>query len=82
MTIADGEEVSGMTRFESQLLRLLSSEPGRIFTYEEIMDAAHGAGYSGEDSAIHSAVYRLKTKLGSAGALLASERGVGYRLVR
>ena len=47
-----------------------------------IMDAAHGAGYSGEDSAIHSAVYRLKTKLGSAGALLVSERRVGYRLVR
>ena len=82
MTIAEGKEVYGMTRFESQLLRLLSSEPGRIFTYGEIMGAAHGPGYSGEDSAVHSAVYRLKSKLGSSGALLASERGVGYRLVR
>ena len=81
MTIADGDEVSGMTRFESQLLRLLSSETGRTFTYEEIMDAAHGSGYSGEDSAVHSAVYRLKAKLGNSGALLVSERGVGYRLV-
>ena len=82
MTIADGDAVSGMTRFESQLLRLLSSEPGRIFTYDEIMDAAHGSGYSGEDSAIHSAVYRLKAKLGASGALLVSERRIGYRLVR
>jgi DNA-binding response OmpR family regulator len=71
-----------LTRLEAQLLRLLSSERGRVFTYDEILSAVHGEGYVGEDSAVHTAVSRLKGKLGRAGALIATERGSGYRLVQ
>ncbi len=75
----DGEHP--LTKVEVSMLRLLSSERGRVFTYDEIMSAMHYPGYVGEDGAVHVAVHRLKQKLGPSGALITPERGVGYRLV-
>ncbi len=76
----DGEDIQ-LTRHDAIILGLLASRRGSVFTFSEIAAALHGAGCTAEDSAAHSAVYRLKAKLGPAGSLIESERGVGYRLL-
>ncbi len=81
--VFEGGGVSGeITRSESIMLRLLASERGRAFTHEELLAAERGEGYSGDERAVHSAVRRLKAKLGPAGELIASVYGVGYKLIR
>jgi len=76
----DGADIQ-LTRHDAIILGLLASRRGSVFTFSEIASALHGAGCAAEDSAAHSAVYRLKVKLGPAGSLIESERGVGYRLL-
>jgi len=75
---ANGE----LTRSEALILRLLASERGRAFTHEELLSAERGDGYSGDERAVHSAVRRLKAKLGPAGELVASVYGIGYKLIK
>jgi len=79
---ASGPDVDvRLTRIEVGILRLLASGRGRLFSYDDIRSSLHGDGYVADDMAIHSAMYRLKRKLGTAGSLIAAERGFGYRLI-
>ncbi len=78
----EGAASGELTRSEALILRLLASERGRAFSHEELLAAERGDGYSGDERAVHSAVRRLKAKLGPAGELIASVYGVGYRLIR
>ena len=81
-TSAEGPDVKAkLTRIEVGILRLLASGRGRLFSFDDIRTALYGEGYTADDMAIHSAMYRLKHKLGGAGSLIASERGFGYRLI-
>ena len=76
----DGVEFD-LTKSEVLLLRFLAQEPGKYFSFDEIFAALRGEDYIGDDSAIRSAIYRLKRKLGSMGDALSSARGLGYALV-
>lgn len=78
----EGAASGELTRSEALMLRLLASERGRAFTHEELLAAQRGEGYSGDERAVHSAVRRLKAKLGPAGGLVASVYGVGYKLIK
>ena len=81
--VARGDGVSAeLTKSEALFLRLLASEPGRYFSFDEIFAALRGEGYVGDDNAVRCLVKRLKARLGRAGALIANARGVGYKLVR
>ncbi len=80
---ASGDGVSAeLTKSEALFLRLLASERGRCFSFDEIFAALRGEGYVGDDNAVRCTAKRLKAKLGRAGELIANARGVGYRLVR
>ena len=80
---AYGEGVSEeLTKSESLFLRLLASERGKCFSFDEIFAALRGEGYIGDDNAVRCIAKRLKTKLGHAGELIANARGVGYKLVK
>ena len=80
---AYGEGVSEeLTKSESLFLRLLASERGKCFSFDEIFAALRGEGYVGDDNAVRCIAKRLKTKLGRAGELIANARGVGYKLVK
>lgn len=79
---ADGGEApqARLSRSEADMLRLLASEPGRVFSADEIFAAMHGDGYVGEPSAVRMLACRLREKLGPAGGAIVSARGAGYRL--
>ncbi len=80
---ASGDGVSSeLTKSEAFFLRLLASERGRCFSFDEIFSALRGEGYIGDDNAVRCIAKRLKAKLGRAGELISNTRGVGYRLVR
>ena len=67
-----------LTKQESILLDLLSSDRGRFFSYGEMFDAL---GYMGEEVSIRTCLSRLKKKLGRAGNLVVNERRIGYALL-
>ena len=80
---ASGDGVSAeLTKSEALFLRLLASERGRCFSFDEIFAALRGEGYIGDDNAVRCIAKRLKAKLGRAGELIANARGVGYKLVK
>ncbi len=81
-TFDGGGERGVLTRGESIILRLLASERGKVFSYGELLAAERGEGYCGDERAVHSAMKRLKSKLGKAGELIANVYGTGYKLIR
>jgi len=69
---------------EYQLLTTLASEPGRVFTKEELLETVWGFRSQGRTRTLDSHASRLRQKLRvhSASGWLANEWGVGYRLCR
>ncbi|HEY6596537.1 MAG TPA: response regulator transcription factor [Asanoa sp.] len=67
-----------LTSTEFDLLAHLVSRPGRVFTREELLSAVWGyAAHSGTRTVdVHIA--QVRAKLGPAGALVRTHRGVGY----
>ena len=82
MTAAGDGISEELTKSEALFLRLLASERGRCFSFDEIFAALRGEGYIGDDNAVRCIAKRLKAKLGRAGELIANARGVGYKLVK
>ena len=74
-----GERVE-LTRKEFELLQLLLSHPNTVFTREQLMEQVWGTDYCGESRTVDMHVRTLRQKLGSAAGLIATVRGVGYRL--
>ncbi|MDR2796240.1 MAG: response regulator transcription factor [Spirochaetaceae bacterium] len=65
---------------EFSLLNTFLSQPGRVFSRNQIIDAVHGADYPVTDRSVDVQVMSLRKKLGGAGDLIETIRGVGYRL--
>ncbi len=76
---ADGARVE-LTRKEFELLQLLLTHPNTVFTREQLMERVWGTDFCGESRTVDMHVRTLRQKLGAAGALIATVRGVGYRL--
>jgi len=70
-----------LTRTEADILKLLSSDPDRYFTFDEIIEALRGTGFACEDGMLYSHVYNLRRKLGPAADAVVCRRRFGYRLV-
>jgi len=77
-------EVSGgavqLTLTEFRILHRLLRQPGRVFSRSQIVEAIHGGSYHVTERAVDVAVFGLRKKLGAAGGLVETVRGVGYRL--
>lgn len=69
-----------LTRTESDLLHLLISNPGRVFSRAYLLDTLWGEHYVTGDRAVDNTILRLRKKLGAAGAAIETVWGVGYRL--
>jgi len=74
----DGVPVQ-LTLTEYKLLRFLARHPGRVFTRTQILDNIHDEHVIVVDRAIDVHVAALRRKLGAAGNLIETIRGVGYR---
>jgi len=80
--ITDGKGLDErLTGTEADLLRLLASGHGHIFSINEILETLRGEGCCVEETTIRSQICRLKAKLGVAGDLLTNERALGYSLL-
>ncbi len=78
VTIAGREAV--LTRKEFDLLEVLMRNKGLVLTREKLLDAVWGIDFPGDTRTVDVHVGTLRQKLGSAGALVQTVRGVGYRM--
>ena len=80
-----GTDLLPLTRTEFDLLVTLLTQPGRVWTREQIGEQLFGQSFDALDRTIDSHVKNLRSKLGSrpdGGAYLETVRGVGYRVPR
>ena len=71
-----------LTAKEFDLLFLLASNPGRVFSRTYLLDALWGDSYSGFERTVDTHIQRLRRKLGSAGNVderIVTLWGVGYK---
>ena len=68
-----------LTATEFKLLHFLARRPGWVFTRQQIVDGVKGEDYPVTDRAVDVQIVGLRKKLGSAGDLIETVRGVGYR---
>ncbi len=76
-----GDDLVELTKTEFDFLYLMASEPGIVFTRNEIVDACKGVGHPVTMRSVDVQVVALRRKLGPAGKRLQTIRGVGYRWV-
>jgi two-component system phosphate regulon response regulator PhoB len=70
-----------LTPLEFRLLTILLERPGRIQTREALLSDVWGIQAEIETRTVDTHIKRLRHKLGSAGDLIETIRGVGYRLI-
>lgn len=68
-----------LTFTEFEVLRVLASRPGWVFSRYQIVDAVRGKDYAVTDRSVDVQVVGIRRKLGPDAALLETVRGVGYR---
>jgi two-component system phosphate regulon response regulator PhoB len=68
-----------LTAKEFQLLVALMGRPGRVMTRERLLDEVWGSDITVTSRTIDTHLKRLREKLGEAGVLIETVRGVGYR---
>jgi len=74
----EDEEIP-LTAKEFLLLTSLMRRPGRVLTRERLLEEVWGEGIAVTHRTVDTHMKRLREKLGGAGALIDTVRGVGYR---
>ncbi|NLY09516.1 MAG: response regulator transcription factor [Tissierellia bacterium] len=69
-----------LTLKEFELLQTLMKSPKIVFTRSRLLDEIWNYDYSGETRTVDMHIKTLRQKLGDAGELIETVRGVGYRL--
>jgi two-component system phosphate regulon response regulator PhoB len=73
-----GTRVS-LTATEFKILQFLASRPGRVFSRDEIIDAASGNDAAVFDRTVDVHITALRRKLGSGAEHIETVRGFGYK---
>ena len=68
-----------LSRKEFELLHLLASHPGKVFTREEIFDRVWNKNTDQKDRTIDVHILRLRKKIGEN--RITTQKGIGYRLM-
>ena len=74
-----GQRVS-LTATEFRILEFLAARPGRVFSRDEIIDAALGNETSVFDRTVDVHITAIRRKLGAGGEYIETVRGFGYKL--
>lgn len=80
-TVRVGNDNIVLTLKEFELLLLLARNAGKVMTRDVILEKIWGYDYDGENRTVDVHVRTLRQKLGEAGSLIDTVRGVGYRLM-
>lgn len=72
------------TALEFAILETLLARPERVFSREQLMEAAYGAGTYVADRTIDSHIRNIRAKLTAAGAtgIIATVHGIGFKLAQ
>lgn len=76
-----GQDIN-LTAKEFDLLYLLASHPGRVFSRNYLLDRLWGDTYSGFERTVDTHIQRLRRKLGGSGSIadrIVTLWGVGYK---
>lgn len=76
--LLDDQEIT-LTATEFGILSLLAGKAGWVFTRQQIIDAVRGYDFLITPRAIDVQVFGLRKKLGDAGGMIETVRGIGYR---
>lgn len=68
-----------LTATEFAILDMLARRPGWVFTRQQIIDSVRGYDYLITPRSIDVQIFGLRKKLGDAGQLVETVRGIGYR---
>jgi two-component system KDP operon response regulator KdpE len=77
--IVEGHAVA-LTPKEWTLLSLLARNAGRVLTHQQLLTTIWGPAHADNTQYLRVCVGALRQKLGTAGPLIATETGVGYRM--
>lgn len=83
--VRQNQKVIKLTDLEFRILYYLASQPGRVFTYQQIYEGVWGEEYAHEKGTIMSHIRHIRQKLESdKGSFdyIENIRGVGYRFKR
>ncbi len=69
-----------VTLKEFELLRLLMKNTGIVLTRDMLLENIWGYGFDGETRTVDVHIGTLRAKLGGAGEIIETVRGVGYRI--
>ncbi len=76
--LVGGKPIS-LTLTEFQILHLLASKIGWVFTRYQIVDQVKGGDYPVTDRSVDVQIVGLRKKLGACGKCIETVRGIGYR---
>lgn len=77
--IADGVKCE-LTYKEFELLKLLMSRPGKVYSRNYIMDTIWGYDYEGSSRTLDMHIKTLRQKLGNKGSMIKTIRNVGFKI--
>lgn len=75
----DGQRTD-LTLKEYKLLLTFMENIDRVFTRDQLLEIVWGVDYIGETRTVDVHIGTLRTKLGKYGSLIATVRGIGYRM--
>src|SRR3990172_6049312 len=74
----------GLSTLEFDLLFALAASPGRVFTRRQLVEQVWGWDFFGDERVVDVHIRNLRNRLGDDAqdpAVIATVRGVGYKLV-
>ncbi len=77
--VSINDDILELTYTEFQILHLLITNPGWVYTRNQIIEAIRGDNYPVTDRSIDFQIVGLRKKLKDYGKYISTVRGVGYR---
>lgn len=81
LVLVEGKEIS-LTYKEFELLRFLLENSGIVFTRDKLLTEIWGYDFAGETRTVDVHIRTLRQKLGQAGDIIETVRGLGYKAVK
>jgi two-component system, OmpR family, response regulator len=81
LTVSSNKETVLLKKKECELLFMLASSPGKIFTRTQLIESLWGMDYEGDERTVDVHINRLRQRIESFSTLtITTVRGLGYRL--
>ena len=79
-SVTAGDEEVVLTYKEFELLLVLMMNPGQVLSRTTLMDRVWGGEFPKENRTLDVHIRTLRAKLGNAGDMISTVRGVGYKI--